>query len=66
MAVSDSADQRGSLFVFWCITAGFVGLHLLLWLFLGRERANQGVDAILLPPFMLLGRVLEWGGLIEK
>lgn len=58
--------SEGAFFVFWCITAGFVGLHLLLWLFLGRERANQVVDAILLPPFMLLGRVLEWGGLIEK
>ncbi len=58
--------REGRSFVAWCITAGFVGIYLLLWLIFGRDKGSALLDRVIDPPLGLLMRILEWSGIGSK
>jgi hypothetical protein len=39
--------REGRSFVVWCITLGFVGINLLLWLIFGREEGSALLDRVI-------------------
>ena len=58
--------REGRSFVEWCITAGFVGINLLLWLIFGRDKGSAFLDRVIDPPLGLLMRIFEWSGIGSK
>jgi hypothetical protein len=58
--------REGRAFFAWCVTVGFVGINLLLWLILGREKGSALLDRVIDPPLGVLMSILEWSGISSK